>query len=68
MIELKVAWGFTNAGNAQGDDPNAELELIQFYGDPMYKSYFFETQAEVEAFKLAVKEMDCYLTGYIVQK
>lgn len=68
MIELHVAWGMTNYENAIIDDPKAEKNLKQFYGDPMYKVYSFETRAEIDAFKLAVKEMEYSLTGYIVEK
>lgn len=67
MIELKVAWGLVNSENAQNQDPLAENNLSTFEGRPMYKSYWFNNQDEVDAFKLAVSEMDGYLTGYIVQ-
>lgn len=67
MIELKVAWGLVNSENAQNQDPLAINNLTTFQGEPMYKSYWFNNQDEVDAFKLAVSEMDGYLTAYIVQ-
>ena len=67
MKTIKVAWGMTNSQNAQIEDPQGKLGLRQFDGELMYTDYSFETQAEVDAFKLAVDEMDCYLTGYIIQ-
>lgn len=67
MKHLKVAWGLVNSENAQNSDPKAEKNLKQFTGEDMYKTYSFETLAEVNAFKLAVNEMDGYLTAYIVE-
>lgn len=68
MIKLHVAFGYTNSGNAMHLDPNAEKDLKTFDGSPMYKVYEFETQAEADAFKLAVSEMENWLIGYIVEK
>jgi hypothetical protein len=66
MIKIKVAWGMTNSMNAQDEDPNAEKEILQFNGEPMYTSYELKNEDELHGFELAVKEMDSYLTGYIV--
>lgn len=68
MIELKVAWGFTNSENARSLDPNAELDLKQFDGKPMYKTYSLKNEDMLKGFLLGIEEMDCNLTAYTVKK
>lgn len=68
MIKLYVAFGLTNVCNARELDPNAEKDIKQFYGNSMYQVYEFKTQAEVDAFTLAVNEMEFHMCGHIVQK
>jgi hypothetical protein len=68
MKTIKVAWGFTNSINAKENDPNAELNLKQHTGEPMYTTYTLKNKDVLDGFKLCLEEMDCYLSGYLVEK